>query len=197
MYSYSVREEEFMGHLFVISGPSAVGKTTVVNYLLKNEPRFSRVITCTTRGIRVNEKDGVDYIFLSKEDFQKKISNNEFAEFSEVYDNYYGVLLKSIQENMEANDVSILVINWEGFQKVRRSIKNNVTGIFINPPSIEELERRIRMRCSESEGNIQKRLLAARLDIAHSNEYDYSVENTEIPQAAKDISEVINKVMAA
>lgn len=186
-----------MGHLFVISGPSAVGKTTVVNYLLKNEPDFSRVITCTTRDIRDNEKDGVDYIFLSKEDFKKKIENNEFAEFSEVYDNYYGVLLKSIRKSMNTNNVSILVINWEGFQKVRRFIKNNVTGIFINPPSIDELERRIRGRCSESEGDIQKRLLAARLDIAHSSEYDYSVENTEIPQAANDISEVISKVIAA
>jgi len=184
-----------MGHLFVISGPSAVGKTTIVRYLLDKKPELSRVVTCTTRAIREGEQDGVDYIFLSKEDFRKKIENNEFAEFSEVYENYYGVLLASIQESMKKNEISILVINWEGFQKVKRFVTENVTGIFINPPSIEELERRLRLRNTEDEGDIQKRLLTARLDIAHSNEYDFSVENKEIPQTAKDIFEIISKVV--
>ena len=184
-----------MGHLFVISGPSAVGKTTIVRYLLDKKPQLSRVITCTTRSVREGEQDGVDYIFLSKEDFREKIERGEFAEFSEVYENYYGVLLSSIQENMKKNEVSILVINWEGFQKVKRSITENVTGIFINPPSIDELERRLRLRNTEDEGDIQKRLLTARLDIAHSGEYDFSVENKEIPQAAKDIFDIISKVV--
>lgn len=185
-----------MGHLFVISGPSAVGKTSVVRYLLDKNPQLSRVITCTTRSIRENEQDGVDYIFLSKEDFRKRIENNEFAEFSEVYENYYGVLLASIHECMSKNKISVLVINWEGFQKVKRVITENITGIFINPPSIEELEKRLRSRNTEDEGDIQKRLLTARLDIAHSNEYDFSVENREIPQAANDIFDIINKVVS-
>ena len=185
-----------MGHLFVISGPSAVGKTSVVRYLLDKNPQLSRVITCTTRSIRENEQDGVDYIFLSKEDFRKKIENNEFAEFSEVYENYYGVLLESIQESMGKNKISVLVINWEGFQKVKRVITENITGIFINPPSIEELEKRLRSRNTEDEGDIQKRLLTARLDIAHSNEYDFSVENREIPQAADDIFDIISKIVS-
>ncbi len=185
-----------MGHLFVISGPSAVGKTSIVRYLLDRKPELSRVITCTTRSIRGNEQDGVDYIFLSREDFKEKIERNEFAEFSEVYENYYGVLLKSIQESMENNEVSILVINWEGFQKVKRFIAENITGIFINPPSVDELEKRLRSRNTEDEGDIQKRLLTARLDIAHSNEYDFSVENREIQQAAKDIFDIIERVVA-
>ena len=185
-----------MGHLFVISGPSAVGKTSVVRYLLDKNPQLSRVITCTTRSIRENEQDDVDYIFLSKEDFRKRIENNEFAEFSEVYENYYGVLLASIQESMSKNKISVLVINWEGFQKVKRVIAENITGIFINPPSIEELEKRLRSRNTENEGDIQKRLLTARLDIAHSNEYDFSVENREIPQAANDIFDIISKVIS-
>ncbi|MCR4623120.1 MAG: guanylate kinase, partial [Alphaproteobacteria bacterium] len=184
-----------MGHLFVISGPSAVGKTTIVRYLLDKKPQLSRVITCTTRSIREGEEDGVDYLFLSKEDFREKIERGEFAEFSEVYENYYGVLLSSIQESVKENEISILVINWEGFQKVKRSIIENVTGIFINPPSVEELERRIRLRDTEDEGDIQKRLLTARLDIAHSGEYDFSVENKEIPQAAKDIFDIISRVV--
>ena len=186
-----------MGHLFVISGPSAVGKTTIVRYLMDQRPELSRVITCTTRPMRENEQDGVDYIFLSKEDFEKKIENNEFAEFSGVYENYYGVLLKSIQESMSNNEISVLVINWEGFQKVKRFISENITGIFINPPSIDELEKRIRFRNSDTEEDIRTRLLAARLDIAHANEYDFSVENKEIPQAAKDIFNIISKVVVA
>jgi len=185
-----------MGHLFVISGPSAVGKTSIVRYLLDKKPQLSRVVTCTTRSIRENERDGVDYIFLSKEDFKEKIERNEFAEFSEVYDNYYGVLLKSIQESMDKHEVSVLVINWEGFQKVKRFVTENITGIFINPPSIDELEKRIRSRNTEDEGDIQKRLLTARLDIAHANEYDFSVENKEIPLAAKDIFDIIDEVIA-
>ena len=184
-----------MGHLFVISGPSAVGKTSIVRYLLDKKSQLSRVVTCTTRAIREGEQDGVDYIFLSKKDFQEKIERNEFAEFSEVYENYYGVLLASIRESMSKNEISILVINWEGFQKVKRFITKNITGIFINPPSIEELEKRLRFRNTESEVDIQKRLLTARLDIAHSGEYDFSVENKEIPQAAKDIFDIISKVV--
>lgn len=185
-----------MGHLFVISGPSAVGKTSIVRYLLDKKPQLSRVVTCTTRSIRENERDGVDYMFLSKEDFKEKIECNEFAEFSEVYNNYYGVLLKSIQESMDKHEVSVLVINWEGFQKVKRFVTENITGIFINPPSIDELEKRIRSRNTEDEGDIQKRLLTARLDIAHASEYDFSVENKEIPQAAKDIFDIIDRVVA-
>lgn len=183
-----------MGHLFVISGPSAVGKTTIISYLLEKHPDLSRVVTCTTRSIRENEHDGIDYVFMSKEDFKKKMNNNEFAEFSEVYDNYYGVLLEDIQNSMRKNKVSVLVINWEGFQKVKRSVNNNVVGIFINPPSIEELEKRIRKRNTESENAIQKRLLAARLDIAHSKEYDFYVNNIEVQQAANDIFGIIKKV---
>ncbi len=183
-----------MGHLFVISGPSAVGKTSIVRYLLDKKSQLSRVVTCTTRAIREGEQDGVDYIFLSKKDFQEKIERNEFAEFSEVYENYYGVLLASIRESMSKNEISILVINWEGFQKVKRFITKNITGIFINPPSIEELEKRLRFRNTESEVDIQKRLLTARLDIAHSGEYDFFVENREIPQAAKDIFDIISRI---
>lgn len=184
-----------MGHLFVISGPSAVGKTTIVNQLLDKNPELSRVLTCTTRPIRESEQDGVDYLFLSKSDFQKKIENNEFAEFSEVYDYYYGVLLEEIRNSMSKNKISLLVINWEGFQKLKRSVNDNVTGIFINPPSIDELEKRIRGRNTDDEEVIQKRLLAARLDIAHSKEYDFSVENIEVSQAANDISDIIKRVV--
>lgn len=183
-----------MGHLFVISGPSAVGKTTIVSYLLEKHPDLSRVITCTTRSIRGNEQDGVDYIFLSKEDFKKKVENNEFAEFSKVYDDYYGILLEEIRNSMNKNKVSLLVINWEGFQKVKRSVNDNITGIFINPPSIEELEKRIRKRNTDTEDDIQKRLLAARLDIAHSKEYDFYIDNIEVQQAANDIFEIIKKI---
>ena len=97
---------------------------------------------------------------------------------------------------MEKHKVSLLVINWEGFQKVKKFVNDNVTGIFINPPSIEELERRIRNRNTDSEDDIQKRLLAARLDIAHSKEYDFCVDNVEVPQAANDIFGIIKKVAA-
>lgn len=184
-----------MGYLFVISGPSAVGKTTVVNHLMKKNPQFKRVITCTTRSIRPHEENGVDYIFLSKEEFVKKIEKNEFAEYSEVYGNYYGVLLKTIKENMEKNDVSILVINWEGFLKIKKSIAKNVFGIFINPPSIDELRKRIKKRNSENENDLEKRMNSAIIDMNHSTEYDFVIKNFQIHSASKKIFKIINGVV--
>ena len=183
-----------MGYLFVISGPSAVGKTTVVECLLERGRQISRVITCTTRNIRNGEQDGVDYIFLSKNEFLRKVNNNEFVEFSEVYGNNYGVLLKSIKDSMESHVASILTINWEGYLKIKEAIKENVFGIFINPPSLEELEKRIRGRGSDNEETIKKRLDAAQLDMSFAEKYDFVVENHEIQRTSDDIFEIISKI---
>ena len=183
-----------MGYLFVISGPSAVGKTTVVECLLERSRQISRVITCTTRNIRNGEQDGVDYIFLSKNEFLRKVNNNEFVEFSEVYGNNYGVLLKSIKDSMENHIASILTINWEGYLKIKEAIKKNVIGIFINPPSLKELENRIRGRGSDDEETIKKRLDAAQLDMSFAKKYDFVIENHEIQRTSDDIFEIISKI---
>ncbi|MCR5224759.1 MAG: guanylate kinase, partial [Alphaproteobacteria bacterium] len=110
------------GTLFVISGPSAVGKSTVVERVLQIDPTLTRIITCTTRPMRSGEQDRRDYIFLDKEDFLARANRNEFVEFSEVYGNYYGVLLSTIRQAIADGRRALLVINWEGFFKVRQAL---------------------------------------------------------------------------
>ncbi len=180
-----------MGYIFIVSGPSAVGKTTVVEELLKQSPNIRRIVTCTSRGKRAMEQDGRDYYFFAKEIFVKKIENNEFIEYSEVYGNYYGVLLDTLRKNIEQYQSSILVINGEGFIKIRKAIKNNIISIFINPPSFQELERRIRERNSESEEIIQNRLRAIQKDMDYSKYYDFVIENHRVNETVTKLNNII------
>ena len=182
------------GCLFVISGPSGVGKTTVVNQILQKDASVARVITCTSRKIRPGEKSGEDYIFLTTGSFLKKIAAGDFAEFSEVYGNYYGVLIESIQESMKNQKISILNVNWEGFSKIKNVIGEKVYGVFLTPPSEEELENRLRSRATDSEEVIQRRLAEAKEDMSHASEYNFVVENKDIDKAVDDILKIFKEV---
>lgn len=179
------------GYLFVISGPSAVGKTSVVGELLKIEPSLSRIITCTTRKIRSGERDGVDYFFFEKDEFLKEKEAGDFVEFSEVYGNYYGVLLETIKNTIEAGKNSILTISWEGFLKIKKIFPDDVFGIFLLPPTFDHLEQRIRGRSTDSEEIIQRRLLASREDLSHAHEFDHQVVNDSFDEAVREVLSII------
>lgn len=179
--------------LFVISGPSAVGKTSIVKELLKLEPSLSRIITCTTRKIRDGELNGVDYFFFDKNEFLMKRESGDFVEFSEVYGNYYGILFDTINNSLNEKRKSILTINWEGFLKIKKHFGSAVCGIFLLPPSIEHLEKRIRARSTDSEEIIRKRLCASSEDIVHANEFEHQVINDDLNKAAQEILSIINK----
>ena len=174
-----------MGKLFIISGPSAVGKTSVANELLNRNNNLKRVLTCTTRAPRGSEKNLVDYIFMSKEDFENHIKNDDFAEYSEVYENYYGVLKSTIQDILDAGDNALLVVNWEGFLKIKS--KMPAVGFFILPPAPEVLEQRIRFRGVDSEQVIERRLKANAEDMEHASDFDFQVVNYVIEDAAAEI----------
>lgn len=190
-----MKVDEVYGRLFVISGPSAVGKSTVAQEILKLNKKISRVVTCTTRKIRSGETNGVDYNFMSVDEFLKRKSNDEFIECSNVYGNYYGILLASILEKIsEKGSAALLVINWEGFLKIKKAIPEKVYGIFLIPPSMSELENRMRKRSTESEEDIKKRMDAAAEDMSHEKEFDISVKNVSIDQASKEILEIISSV---
>ncbi|MDR2267997.1 MAG: guanylate kinase, partial [Holosporaceae bacterium] len=154
------------GFLFVISGPSAVGKTSVVKEILKRCDYLERIITCTTRPKRADESDGIDYFFMSSETFEKHYQNGDFVECSEVYGNSYGVLLSSVMEKINAGRHVVLVLNWEGFLKIKDLFHDFVVGFFISPPSMEALEERIRNRGSDTAEDIAKRLEMAREDMS-------------------------------
>lgn len=207
--------------LFVFSGPSAVGKTTVANAVLKhykelseeqgkNNSRdeegredscsrfkqpISRVVTCTTRNKREGEVDGVDYIFLTKEEFLKRKDQGEFAEFSEVYGNYYGVLFSAIRDKIDSEKASLLVINWEGFLKIKKKFEEHVVGIFITPPSLDALEDRIRSRGQDSEEIIERRMAAIADDMQHRNEFEYCVENNILDKTVDKVIEILNRYL--
>ena len=179
------------GFLFVISGPSAVGKTSVANELLKQESTLQRIITCTTRPKRKGEVNEVDYLFMSKEDFLHHAEHGDFAEMSEVYGNYYGILLSTIKENLEKKINSLLLLNWEGFLKIKKTFKENVVGFFLLPPSLIELEARIRMRGTDSEDVIKHRMNMIAKDMQHKDEFDFCVKNIKISDA---VSEILSKI---
>ena len=208
--------------LFVFSGPSAVGKTTVANAVLKHYEELSRekkksqnslqseseqsdfgrkfesiryisrIVTCTTRNRREGEVDGVDYIFLTKEEFLQRKDRGEFAEFSEVYGNYYGVLFSTIRGKIDSKENSLLVINWEGFFKIKEKFGEQVVGIFIAPPSLETLENRIRSRRQDSEEIIRRRMKAVADDMQHKDEFEYCVENDVLNKTVDKVIEILN-----
>ncbi|MDR1362050.1 MAG: guanylate kinase [Holosporaceae bacterium] len=179
------------GFLFVISGPSAVGKTSVAKEIFERCSSLERIITCTTRAPRAGESDGVDYFFMSREIFAERALNGEFVESSEVYGNSYGVLFSSVQEKINGGHNSVLVLNWEGFLKIKKVFPDAVCGFFIVPPSLEVLRERIQNRNSDSPDDVARRLKTAQDDMSHQEKFDYCCENREISSTADQILAII------
>lgn len=150
--------------LFVLSAPSGTGKTTVAERLLKSCPGIRRIVTATTRSKREGEVHGVDYLFISYEEFEKKIEEGYFLEYAEVYGHYYGTPKDQVIRNEEEGVDSLLVIDVQGAKKVRESYKDSIL-IFLMPPSLEELRRRLLTRGYGTE-NLEKRLRKAEEEIA-------------------------------
>jgi len=180
--------------LFVISGPSAVGKSSVVDALLQMDTSIGRVLTCTTREPRKSEHHGIDYLFMTRDNFLSEVDNGSFVEFSEVYGNYYGVRFSTIREKFDQKEDAILVINWEGFFKIKNAIKENVYGIFITPPSMKDLELRIKSRGEDSSEVVARRIQEAQKDMDQAKFYDFCFQNDEIEETARNILEKIDSI---
>lgn len=178
------------GKLFVVSGPSGVGKDTIVsNYLKDNSAHLS--ISGTTRKPRNGEINGVHYYFYTKEEFEDKISKGDFLEHAIYNDNYYGTPKSKILEKLNEGINVILVIEVNGALQIKDLIKESVL-IFILPPSLEELENRIRCRNLDSDEMIKNRLKIAEDEIAKSNLYDYVLVNNDIDGATKKLKMIID-----
>ncbi len=178
-----------MGKLFVISGSSGVGKGTVINEFLHRHPEFRLSISCTTRGMREGEKNGVNYFFLSVDEFKNCINNNEFLEWAEFSGNFYGTKKVFVEDCLKNGENIILEIDTKGALNVKK-IMPEANLIFIAPPSLEELEARLRGRHTETEEAIQKRLASIKLEIENSKKYDYVVINDTVENAVKKIEEI-------
>ena len=182
-----------MGKLYVISGSSGVGKGTVIKEFLNKHPNFKLSISCTTRSKREGEVDGVNYFFLSQEEFKKCIENNEFLEWAEFSGNCYGTKKAFVEKCLSKGENLILEIDTKGALNVKK-IMPNANLIFIAPPSLEELEARLRGRHTETEEAIQKRLASIKSEIENSKHYDYIVVNDTVENAVKQIEDItINK----
>lgn len=182
-----------MKRIFVISGPSGVGKTSIVNEVLKNgTDNLKQVISYTTRAIRENEEDCVHYHFIDREKFLEMETKGDFVESAEVFGNKYGVSRSNIENILKTHNV-LLVINWKGFIKIKELFPRETFGIFIDPPSINELENRIKNRATDSQEEIAKRLSLAQQDISHANIYNVRIVNDDLETSAKDLQKIIEK----
>jgi len=178
-------------NLVVVSGPSGCGKDTVVKHILSTDDRFILSVSATTRAKRPYEKDGEDYIFLSRAEFIDGISNGEFLEHTLYCDNYYGTLKKQIEDKVADGKVVILVIEVEGARNVKKVYPDAIT-IFVAPPSLEELERRLRNRDTEDENTIKQRLFRAKEELGLQSSYDYIVENNYAEECAQSIIDIFD-----
>ena len=177
------------GLLVVVSGPSGAGKGTICQALLEKTP-LAYSVSATTRKPRAGEVDGESYYFLSVEAFEKMIEKDELLEWAKVYDNYYGTPLKKVEEKLAAGEDILLEIDTQGAMKVREKFPEGVY-IFILPPSLAELERRIRGRDTETEDVLQKRLAAAIDEIEAGKCYKYVVTNDEVDGAVESVCAIL------
>ena len=177
------------GLLVVVSGPSGAGKGTICQALLEKTP-LAYSVSATTRKPRAGEVDGVNYHFLSVEAFEEMIEKDGLLEWAKVYDNYYGTPLKKVEEKLTAGEDILLEIDTQGAMKVREKFPEGVY-IFILPPSLAELERRIRGRDTETEDVLQKRLAAAIDEIEAGKCYKYVVTNDEVDGAVDSVCAIL------
>ena len=185
-------EKAKAGKLFVITAPSGAGKTSLIEALMRDDPSLKLSISYTTRAPRPGEKNAVDYHFVDDQTFLAMRERGEFLESAQVHGYRYGTSKKVITEALARGEDLILEIDWQGAQQVRR-IYPDCVGIFILPPSVEELERRMRSRGQDAEAVIRRRLDNAREELAHAGEFNYAIINKDFQTAQGELKQIIQK----
>jgi guanylate kinase len=178
------------GRLFVIAAPSGAGKTSLVKALLERKPELHVSISYTTRKMRPTEEDGREYHFVSVADFERLVQQGLLLEYAQVFDNHYGTGRRPVEAELARGNNVVLEIDWQGAQQVRRLYPNCI-GIFILPPSIEELERRMRARGQDAEEVIQRRMQNAREELSHAGEFKYAIINNHFENARQQLADII------
>lgn len=178
------------GKLYVVAAPSGAGKTTLVRLLLDNEPGVHLSISYTTRGPRPGEADGREYHFVDVATFRAMMVRGDFLEWAEVHGNFYGTSKVWIGDQLAAGHDVLLEIDWQGAQQVR-AVFPEAIGVFILPPSMEELTRRLTGRGTDSAEVIERRLAAAEAEMRHVGEFDYVIINDGLEQALDDLRAVV------
>ncbi|WOK38063.1 guanylate kinase [Sphingomonas sp. C3-2] len=179
------------GVLFVLSSPSGAGKSTIARKLLASDDGLSMSVSATTRPIRPGEQDGVDYHFVDLEKFREMATNHEFLEWAHVFDNRYGTPRAPVEEMLSAGRDVLFDIDWQGAQQLYQLAGGDVVRVFILPPSMVELERRLRGRGTDSDEVIDRRMARAAGEIAHWDSYDYVLVNDDAEQCFEKVRTIL------
>ena len=181
---------EQKGKLFVFAAPSGAGKTTLVHAIVTKHPELRFSISYTTRKPRKNEAHGVDYLFVDKDRFMQLRDEGEMLEYAEVFDHYYATSRSQVEKHLADNRNVILEIDWQGARQVRAAMPECIS-IFILPPSVDELERRLRDRRTDAPEVIERRLRDALSDMSHWDEFDHVIINDDLNQAIDSLEKVL------
>ena len=177
------------GILMVVSSPSGAGKTTLAHLLAQNE-RLEFSVSYTTRAPRAGERDGVDYKFVTEDEFSRMVSRGEFAEWAVVHGNRYGTAVHTVNRALDEGKDYLFDIDWQGGAQLRRQWPEESVLVFLLPPSMAELERRLRRRATDSPEAIERRLAMATRELEHFSQYDYLVVNDNLETALKELSSI-------
>ena len=183
---------EKKGAILILSGPSGCGKSTLLKEVYKEINDYYFSISTTTRKPRVGEIDGVDYFFVSKEDFEKDIKNENFLEYALVHGNYYGTSLTPIYKALEEKKLVIFDIDVQGHELVRNKLDSIVTSVFITTPSLQVLEDRLNSRNTDNKDVIENRIKNAKAEVEYFRDYDYLIINDNLDEASKKLVSIAN-----
>jgi len=183
------------GAILVLSGPSGAGKSTIISASSRDIGEYYFSISTTTRKPRVGEVDGVDYFFVSKEEFEEDIKAGNFLEYAQVHSNYYGTSLKPVRVALDEGKLVIFDIDIQGHRLVRAKMDDITTSAFITPPTLKELEDRLRSRCTDNNEVISSRIENAKKEILAIGEYDFTIINDSIEEASKEFVIVAKAAM--
>ena len=180
--------------IIIITAPSGAGKTSITRYLLKTIPQISFSVSAATRQPREFEKDKVDYYFISQHEFQQKIQHNEFVEWEMVYEGkYYGTLKSELQRIWDMKKVPLLDIDIKGAIHVQQQYPQNCLTIFVEPPSVDELKKRLLLRGTETEESLQARISKASYEVSFKHSFNKVIVNDQLERACKEAEEIINE----
>ena len=182
-----------MKNIIVISAPSGAGKTTLCNELQHRKPHIKFSVSCTTRPKRKHEVDGVNYHFLSNQEFTEKVQNNEFVEYENVHGYYYGTLRKTLEDALAQQEMVLFDVDVNGAMAIKSNYSGNTCTIFILPPSLDDLKKRLIQRGSETEERIDKRLERTAQEMEYKDKFDACIINDDLAIAAEELNELITK----
>ena len=177
--------------MFVLSSPSGAGKTTISRFLLERDKNLVLSISTTTRDKRPKEKDKIDYNFVTKEKFLDMAMKNEFLEYAEVFKNYYGTPKALVAKSLDKGNDVLFDIDWQGTRQLARIAREDLVSVFILPPSMKELEARLRKRGQDTEKVLKERMKKANHEISHWGEYDYVMINNDLEESIEKVFSIL------